>query len=835
MDEDLHNSGHAAPPAPASRSQLWRVVGVVALALSGVVAWFAVKAANHRAAAELVAQAQAALDAGDTATAHSRLLVAAQKDPERADLVFARGRLALAKGDDTLALKLLRRSAGVAAAEDWTGADRGRLALALADAEARAGELDRALQANDSGLARLTDLVDSHLDQDGLRGDGRSAGADASEAPGVVQGLALLAQRGRLAGRRAADLHSGGDTAAATRVLEAAETRISGTVCTGTHRVYCRGVRAELREKAMAPVRGARTRVRIDQALALVRKKQFDEAMDLANDAHEQAAEEAKRGPSPAAKAMAQDAAQVAYAVHVAWGQTLEEERAWGDARKQFEAAEKLWKAGQLAQAGVALEGGQPPHAAGLQRARTLDGLLDETDSTLDKAAALLAPVGGDKLGIGDAARRRFHDALKQRPLDPRTYAEEALTRVRAARVANSDTTVMTAVQAEAERYLDASQKVIPGDPMGRFYKGVLAFMAGYPKRGLDGMRAAYKAGYTGRAAELYLAETLSLRDQHGEALTHWKKALAADSADTYVGRRTVEALVAQGKVQEARKLVVRMLEERALDRDLIEAQVLVYLHARDHDALRKVLLFDRMHLSQDAPDAVKRSRRITDAVYNKLGDRVHTDIMRPGEELLDRLYAYSIPADGAHLAAKKRVQSAILVLTTQGLVVLRWDASKDYRKEIERGASLFKRASRVGLKLGGELAGLNVGDGLEKLAQLLDLLPESRSAKKPKESLLDSSVGLVIDSLELYDTVRGDFELSVQATDVRVHRIPKGSVVAWDLVPVDSDKGLYAVLARTRDGLSPWKTDSDRLLVQTDRPARLRAYLQHVLQAPAK
>ena len=279
----------------------------------------------------------------------------------------------------------------------------------------------------------------------------------------------------------------------------------------------------------------------------------------------------------------------------------------------------------------------------------------------------------------------------------------------------------------------------------------------------------------------------------------------------------------------------MQMLEEHSLDRDLIEAQVLLFLHSRDYDSLRRVLLADRVSFSADTPAAVRRSQRITAAVYNKLGARARSEVLRPGEELLDRTYGYAIPADGEKLAAEKRIQSAILVLTTQGLVVLRWDASKDYRAEIKRGARLLQRATRVGLKLGGEFAGLHVGDGVGKLVQLLDLLPESKLRRpgaaggKKRESLLDSTVGLAIDSLDLFDTLRGDVELQVKAADIRVYRLDPKQIVAWELVPVDTRAGLYALYARSRDGLSPWHTDGDRLLVHTDRPARLRMVLQHV------
>ena len=840
----------ASDVAPSRNPRLlWMIGGSVTLVLVSVVGWVALQAAGRAAAAKHVAAAHVALDKRDTATAHDRIVRAARQDPERSDLVFARGRLAQATQNHALALTLLRRSETLADDEGWDTMTRGKVARLLADAEVQAGQLDRALRVNDSGLARLSDALDSHFDQDGLDARGRPAGgAAATLAPDVAEGLALLAQRGRIAARRAEALHKQGDDATAKQILAAAETRISGTICTGTHRVYCRGPRASLREATLAPCRAMRTRLRIDAALALIDKQAFDEALELAAEAHEQAAAAAKNAPqqppgpgaeasvNSAAQVMARDAIRVEYAVRVAWGQQLEKQKKWGDATTQFEKADALWKEGRLGASdqpdAVQREGGKAPHEAGLLRARTLHKLLDDTDSTLDKAAKLMAPLGTD-LGLGDAARKRFHDKLEAAPLDPKIYAEEALSRIRTARVSNSDSVDVRKAEAEAQRFLTASEHVVPGDPMGQFYKGVLAFMAGYPKKGLDGMRSAYKAGYSGRAAELYLAETLSLRDKHAEALTHWKRAWQAETTDTYVGRRTVEALVARGELAAAGKLVAQMLEERTLDRDLIEAQVLLFLHTKDYDSLRRVLLADRVSFSATTPDAVQRTQRITEAMYNKLGARARTDVLQPGEELIDRLYGYAIPAEGEKLAAEKRVQSAILVLTTRGLVVLRWDATKDYRKEIERGARLVQRATRVGVRLGGEFAGLHLGDGIGKLAQLLDLLPEAKTREKApkKESLLDSTVGLAIDSLDLFDTLRGDLELQVQGAAIAVHRIGRGTVVAWELLPVDPAKGLYAIHARTRDGLSPWHTDGDRLLVHTARPARLRMYLQHVLQ----
>lgn len=842
------SQAETANSTPPRRDQTRLILSIVAgalLVVGGLVGWLVWQANAQRAAGELVAAAHAALDQGDLQGAETRLTEAEEQDPERADLVFARGRLAQARKDHSLALKLLRRSQQVADDEGWSATNRGKVALALAEAEAQAGQLDRALRVNDRGLSRLTDVLDAHLDQEGLDQRGRPAGgAEASLTSGVSQGLALLAQRGRIAARRAAALHKQGDDATANQILEAAEARISGTVCTGTHRVYCRGVRATLRSAALGPARAVRTRVRIDAALALIGKQQFDEALELATEAHELAKAEAKKAPtgqnvatSHSAQQMARDAIRVEYAVRVAWGQQLEKKHSWKKAKEQFEKADALWKEGKLGATGqadtVKLENGKAPHEAGLTRARTLHKLLDDTDSTLDKAAKLIEPIGGD-LGFGDTARKRFHDRLEATPLDPKVYAEEALTRIRTARVANSDSVRVQKAQAEAQRFLTASEHVMPGDPMGRFYKGVLAFMAGYPKKGLDGMRAAYKAGYSGRAAEIYLAETLSLRDKHSEALVHWQRAWKAETTDTYVGRRTVEALVAKGELAAARKLVAQMLEEHTVDRDIIEAQVLLFLHTKDYDGLRRVLLADRVSFSADTPASVKRTQRITEAVYNKLGDRTKTEVLKPGEEMLDRLYGYSIPAEGEKLAAQKRVQSAILVLTTQGLVVLRWNASKDYRQEIERGARLVQRATRVGVKLGGEFAGLHLGDGIGKLVQLLDLLPESKTrSKAPKrESLLDSTVGLAIDSLDLFDTLRGDLELQVNGANIKVHRVARGEVVAWELLPVDPAKGLYAIHARTRDGMSAWHTDGDRLLVHTDRPARLRMYLQHVLAA---
>lgn len=793
-------------------SPLLLVAAAAAVLVLGLVGWLGWQWRQSSLIGDLVQQTQAAIDAGDLSAAEAALAEAVADAPDRADVRWAEGRLAHARGRNEIAVGRLREAWKSALEGRWPVADRALVARELADALATSGDLDGALAVNDRVLADLLPTIDEHLDRDDLGPGGLPRpGSGAPTSPVAMRSLALLRQRGRIAAERAGGLLRQGDRTAAMRILDAGQARIGGTVCTGTHRVYCRGHRAALRDLAGAPIRRLRVRDRIDRALALVEAERYEDALELAEEAGDGAIAGAEGDPRDARAA--EDAARVAYAVHVAWGAALEKKKAWADAKEQYGKAAALHPKTGLK---------ETPHQTGQRRTQAVAGVLDETSSVMDRLAGI---------GLGDDQRRRFHQRIEADPVNPRIYAEEALSQARAARLAG-DAEQTRQLEKRAERYLEVGRTVAPEDRMAGFYGGVTRFLAGYPKQGLEAMRKAYKGGYRDRAAELYMGEAHGLRGQHGQAADHWQRAWKLRPTDTYVGRRAIESLLAAGRTKEARAVLLRLLEERTVDEHLIEAQVMLHFHAGEYDNLRKVLAMDRWRFTAGTPDPVRRVRRIADAVYNKMGERVTSELLEEGEELIDRVYGYAIPADAEGLLTGRKVQSALLVLTTRRAVLLRWDAARDYKQEVRTGVALARRAARLGFKLSGEWAGLDVGDGIERLARLLDLLPEADRRAEGGPGTAQQSVDLVIESLELIETLRKDFELQVKREDVRIHEIAARSIISYDLLPVRPGDGLYALYARARDGRSPWHTDADRLYVYTTRPARLRMFMDRYLLA---
>ena len=800
------------PGADRRRIPWWLPVAAIALVLLVAAGWGVWR---WRAAANLetlIVEVHAAIDNGELGRAESQLALAVAEAPDMPAIRWLEGRLAHARAKNKIAVERLSAAWQTAIDKRWPLDERALIARELADALVTGGDLDGAIAVNDRALADLTSLVDAHLDREDLGPAGLPQGAASDPGASTIRRvMALLHQRGRVASDRASSLLHQGDRQAAMAVLDAADKRISGTVCTGTHRVYCRGVRASLRDLATAPIRLVRVRDRIDRAVALVEAGQHEDALKLAQEARDGAAQ--TTGESPRDDNAARDAARVEYAVRVAWGAALEKDKAWSDAKEQYRKAAELHARTGLKRA---------PHTAGLRRAGAVAGVLDETSSVMDRLS---------DLGLGDEQRRRFHQRIEADPINPRIYAEEALAQARAARLAG-DSAKIQQLEKQAERYLDVGRSVAPADSMAGFYGGVTRFLAGYPRQGLAAMQKAYEAGYRDRAAELYLGESHGLRGHRAQSADHWLRAWTLRPADTYVGRRAIEALLAAGRMAKARDVLTRLLEERTVDDHLIEAQVMVHFHGGDFDKLRQVLAMDRWRFSAGTPDAVQRTRRIADAVYNKLGQRVSREVLSDGEEAVDRIYGYAIPADAQGLLTGRRLQSALLVLTTKRVVLLRWDAAQDYRKQIRGGVSLARRAARLGVKLGGEWTGLDFGDGIERLARLLDLLPEADRRGEKRPDTLQQSADVVIESLELIETLRRDLELQVQAADVRILPIAHGSILSYDLVPIRPKDGLYALYARTRDGRSAWQTDGERLYIYTTRPARLRMYMDRYLLA---
>jgi tetratricopeptide (TPR) repeat protein len=787
-------------------------VAALVLVLVAMLYW---RYQQHAEVEELVVQARVALDTGDLQTASARLAEVAVRELDRDDVRWLQGRVAQAGGDDLLAVQLLEATWQRALEDGWEKAEIAEVGLQLADALSATDATDQALAINDRALAEATLEIDQHLDREDLGADGRPRlqGKQGGEKIAAVahHGLALLEQRGRLAAHRVVNLLAQGDDKTLKQVLKEAEDRISSSVCTGTHRVYCRGVRASVRDGAMGPIERVRIRVHIKGALALVKERRYEDALELARQVGEDLQQDKKSDTTdPSAL---RDAARVEYAVRLEWAKALEKDKRWKDAHEQYNKAAALH-----AKTGMKLA----EHAVGLQRSRAVSEMLDETSSVLDHLS---------KIGIGSDERARFHKRIEADPVNPRVYTEEAISEARRAHL-SFDAQANEKRFDRVQRYLEVGRRVAPTDRLTTFYSGVTRYLAGYPKQGIEAMRKAYQAGYKDRAAELYLGQALGLRGDHEAASRHWLRAWQLRKTDTYVGRRAVEALVAAGHLEQAKRVLAGLVEERVLDANIIEAQVMVHFHGRDNDALRKVLATDRWRFSSDTPEPVRRAHRIAESVYNKLGERVAKEVLRPGEELIDRIYGYAVEADAEGMVSGKRVQSAMLVLTTQRAVLLRWDASRDYKDEIQKGAVLMKRAASLGLKLGGEWSGLSFDSGIGRLVQALDLMPRGSSGAKGKSSTFDESVAMVIESLELFDLLHNDLELRVDPADIHVQVIAAKSVVAYDLVAVRPNDGLYALHGRLRDGRSPWQTDGDRLMIYTTRPGRVRMYMDRYLLA---
>ena len=203
-------------------------LALVAIALLGWLGW------RWRASSrvgDLVRSVQVAIDAGDLGAAETGLAAAVAQAPDRADVRWAEGRLAHARGRKELAIARLREAWQTALKRRWPMADRALVARELADALSDAGDLDGALTVNDRALADLLSTVDEHLDRDDLGAGGLPRGAAGGPTdPVAMRALALLHQRGRVAADRASSLLQQGDRAAAMRILDAGVARISGTV-----------------------------------------------------------------------------------------------------------------------------------------------------------------------------------------------------------------------------------------------------------------------------------------------------------------------------------------------------------------------------------------------------------------------------------------------------------------------------------------------------------------------------------------------------------------------------------------------------------------------------
>jgi len=829
------------------------VVGVLFLVVIGGAAWWYQAAENHRAFINRLNEAAAAIDRGDYVLAEGKLTAAAAIENDDPRLVWLNGRVALGKKDYTTAARLLAKTWKVARSEAWHDKDRATVANDAVAALRGNGQTKEAAAFADAAIGELADLIDRHFDRSDLDRSGLPpTTGPRAKTTGVAAAVGLVRQDGEVAAELA-DARAGiGDVNGAKDAMKRAEDRISGTICTGTHRIMCRGIRAQFRDRVMAPIHRLRTRIRIDRAVAMVNSGRFEQAVELANEAGDEAAKSTADTSDPAKKArVRKDAAQVEYAVRLAWARSLEGKRAWADARDQYQRAADLWQAHKgLPMAQAATPGDAPPHTDGLERTAAVAKALDETSSVLDKLTGI---------GLGDQHRQLLHERILKDPTNPRVYAELALEDARAARDGRLDPETATLLRRRSETWIETSRKVAPGEHMPRFYDGVLRFLRGEANKGIQKMRRAYRKGYRDAVADLYLGEALSVVGRHKESARHWKRAWRTDRTRPYALLRAVESMLADRQYRGARELVDAALKrENAFDGGPLNAThhgaqaiAMMHLYAGEYDAARKVLVVQRPLSSPRIP-AVERGRSIAAATFNRLGPDQMTAILRrpaivgprqpvqPGagagqgdkqrEEVLDRFYAYDIPAESPTTGT--RVQCALLVFTNKRLVVVRWDAAHDYRGEIRTGIKIARRAVRLGRDLAGDWARLNLGVG--GIHSLLDQIA-GRPLRVAPIDRLDDTTELVIDSLDLFDRLRTDIERHVDPRKIQVFEVPAAAIVAWTLTSEDAAHGRHALHARRRDGRSPWRTEGDKLFVMTDSPAWLRALLRRYLDKPAR
>jgi tetratricopeptide (TPR) repeat protein len=862
-DQQAPSANSAADATPARRLD-WRVA-LAALLLSvvaGLVAWgvYSLHAADRSENAR--ADAVAALNAGQVARAEVSIAELAVADETHPQLPLLRGRLALLGNRHDEAARWLAPAWLHALEQAAPPAALAPLARDTIEALGNTGNHAAATEVADRAMAELHDVVDSHLDRDDLGSTGTPLkGWDTTQQDQLTTMAALyVVQRsGEIAAQHALVLRQQADPEAAERAIQKIVDRVGATVCTGTHRIVCRGVRAAFRDRVLAPIAALRTRIRTERAVELVNKGRFEEAVSLAHSAGEQASDAAKGSTDPVLTArVKREAAQVEYAVRVAWGRALEKRRSWGDAREQYEAAAALFKAhGSLAMNGATAAQGPaplaanasmtaaadgaapnsgagapdavlPPHAKGLERSSAVVKALDETSNVLDKLSSF---------GLGDARRKALHDRIQRDPTNPQLYAELALQDARSARDGRLDPVTAKVLITRAETWITISRKVAPQHHVPRFYAGVMKFIAGDTGKGIKKMRRAYRKGYRDHVADLYLGEALSVVGRHKAAARHWKRAYKHDKSQSYALLRAVESLLASGRLSAAQALIDDAgKSESGFDgstlsatHDGAQAIAMVHLRSGRLDAARKVLVTQRAIGARPVQE-VDRANRIGEAVYNKLAAKQLAKVLGPGEELLDLFYGYTIPVDASSTA--RSVQCALLAFTTKRFMIVRWNASHDYRDEVRRGVSLAGRTVKLGRELAGDWARLNLGIG--GVYSLLDQIAGRKTSSKNTNSL-GASTELVIESLDLYDRLRADVERNIDAEKADVFELSAADVVAWTLASEDPSRGRWVLSARRRDGTSPWRMEGSELHVLTDSSAWLRSLLRHHLDGKSR
>ncbi len=830
---------------PARWIWLAVLVGVAAAAIGWGLRAQGVAAAREAA----LRDAHEALDRGTTAAAGEALrrFLDADGDAAAPEFAWATGRVKAAQRDLPAARAAFAQAA--AGAASWPLEQQLSLALHRIDAEVGAGEHAAAQQLCDDALSAGASVLDAHLDRDDLGPNALPTGASPPTVePALPLELELLVRRVRAGTGHAEALAARGDHTAATEVLEATEAAVANRICTGTHRLVCRGIRGQLRDRVLAPLRSARVRVSVAAVLELARAGQIDEANDRLAEAIE-ALTVASRGPPPTvedrdALRMGTD---VGYALQVVGAERAEAEHDFATAARRWSAAAEAWaklrtfdvapapvgKGGEAPAIAVPGAAGLPAtatptvpiHELGLRRAQAIQAAIDATRSNVDVLAAV---------GVGDAERRDLHAAIAAHPRDAKVYLDGAVRWIQRSRRPDRDAEQAKADLALARQLVGVARVVRPDAVAARFWAGVVDLLDGHPVRGVAAMTEAWAAGGLSSVEARLLAESLERLGQQQKAAAMFEQVWRLQPDDVASARRAIAMLLELGRAEDAAKL---LRDVRAAGGDVVgvaEAEAAVALVQGQPQRWASARLALDGASGYTPGDAMVRGQRIATAMSARSRTALAATL-RPGEVVLETVFGQAVSAASADAVGTKRLQCAVLVFTDQRLILLRWDAERDLGAAVRKGATLLRQGLVLGADLGLESLGLDLGtwgpviETVRKIAGVPSA--DAGAAKAPHDPIHDTGE-LIVATLALLDTVQQD--LALQGAEPRIHVVDPGAVLAWRVRAVQGERDLWQLRVRARDGASAFATDGDALVLHHDRPMLLRLLLRARLGAPA-
>lgn len=826
---------------------------IAALSLGVVATAFGVGLRLQGAAAaraRLLHEVHGHLDRGQPAAARQTLseggaagalVPADEADP---DVAWALGRLLAAEGDRGAGARLLAQAA--VADDEWTLEQRLAIALHRAEVALAAGADADAVAVLEPALSRGADALDDHLDRDDLGLDGQATphlapDAGAPEAGRMFTLLQARVEAGRqLAGKAIAE----GRGADALVALHDADAAVRGRICTGTHRIACRGVRAS--------VHAYLTR-RLARELAL---------------AH--VSDAAARGE---AAERAGDFAEAAKA----FGEALQ-------ALQQTTAVDK--RPGTPAPATAAAiedaQAGAAALAARQRRAAAVAAGLDATSGALDA----LAELGARKVGLVDADRLALRQRLAARPLVAETWLAPALQALASSRAPGRDAEAAAADRALTRIFLDAAVAIAEAESVlaataappalavvvgrerdsrpnpqpasaptpsrqahsaagarARLWRGVLDLLEGRlaPTAAATAMRAAWAAGANGPAEARVLALALDVAgaDANAEAwLAIGLPTEASHTADPDAALRGALALCGDGATERC-AAVTAMMRARFGGRTQVDvAEAALALQRGDVAAFARARVALDGDATGRAPAAV-RGQQVAAATLDRHRDAVRAALL-PGEVVLDAVFGHAaLPAAGP-VVVRERLPCVVLLFTDRRLLALRWIAERDQVVVLRQGSALLRRGVHMGGRLSlaaatGELGALGpVVEALRALVPKLggDVAPAPDTAATPTPAdLVDEGAALVVASLDLLEALRADLALLPAETALQV--VEPRQILAHSLHTIDEEPGRLLLRLRTADGAGAFASGHLAWVLHHGQPELLRQLWRRALRPP--